>query len=263
MMDFSGAAGAATNFDLLPKGLLVYAVLQVRGIQTSGTGSRYLDVELTVDQGQPFAGRKLFDKIGDPFFEGNSEKYRQMGMVAVTRILEAGKGAGPNNPAGYQLADFAQLSGLRVPIKVGVENGTDGHDDKNRVAEFLTPNPASQSGHKGFLKLTSGDHGLSAPAQGQAPANGFGGAPAVGGQGNGGFGNGGSAAGQNQPAATSGFGNTGSGFGAPPADSSGQSGAGAATAGNQSQPAGATAAPSNGQQTSGSWLEQANAGATG
>jgi hypothetical protein len=262
MMDFSGHAGAGSDFDLLPKGLLVFAILTVQGIKTSATPSRYLEVELTVDQGQPFAGRKLWDKIGDPMFDGNSEKYRQMGNVAITRILEAGRNAGPHNPEGYQIGDYSQLSGLRVPIKVGIEDGTDGHDDKNRVAEWLTPNPASQSGHKGFQKLMNGDHGL-ASQSGATAASAFGGAPSAA-QTNTGFGApagnapgagaSGFGAAASPAAGNSGFGNTG--FQQPPAESAGQSGAGATTAANQSASADANAARSNGQQAPG-WLQQA------
>lgn len=243
MMDFSSHAGAASDFDLLPNGQLAYAILSVRGIKKSSAGGQYIDVELTIDQNQPFAGRKLWDKIGDPFFQGNSEKYRQMGMIAVTRILEAGRGAGPNNPAGYQLQGFEQLSGLRVPIKVGIEPGKDGHDDKNRVSEWLTPNPASQSGYKHFQKLAAGEFNANGVSAAPA-ANGFGGAPAA----TGGFG------GQQQ---TPGFGNTGSGFQQPAADSSGPTpGFGATTAGNQSQTTGADASRSDPSKTPG-WLEQA------
>jgi hypothetical protein len=54
--------------------------------------------------------------------------------------------------------------------------GIGGHDDKNRVAEWLTPNPASQSGYKG---LREADAGRSQPRQrssGPVAATGFGGA---------------------------------------------------------------------------------------
>lgn len=160
MMDFSGTAGAVTNSDVIPRGLLVWAILDIRGVKSSGSGGQYLDAELTVDEGQPFARRKIWEMIGDPNHPGNSDKYKQMGAIAITRILEAGRGAGPQNVAAYKIADYRELSGLRVPIKVGVEAGKDGHDDKNRVAEWLTPNPQSQSGYKGYAKLASGDHGL-------------------------------------------------------------------------------------------------------
>lgn len=173
-MDFSGSAGAASSFDLLPKGALLFANLTVKGLKGSASGGGYLDCELTIDEGQPFAGRKIFDMIGDPTNMGNSEKYREMGTIAITRILEC-RGAGPNNPAGYKIDNFTQLSGARVGIKVGIEPGTDGHNDKNRVAEWLTPNPASQSGHKGWVKLMSGDHGITSQPSSQAQTGGFGG----------------------------------------------------------------------------------------
>lgn len=202
-MDFSGNAGAASPFDLLPNGQLAYAILNVRGVKASASGGGYLDCELTICEGQPYAGRKLWDMIGDPNNAGNSEKYRQMGTIAITRILEAGRGAGPNNPSGYQINSYQDLDGLKVPIKVGVEPGTGGHDDKNRVAEYLTPNPASQSGHKGFALLASGTFNAAAAAA-PAPASGFG-APAGAAGAPAGFGN--------APAATA----APAGFGAPAA----------------------------------------------
>ena len=171
MMDFSAGAGATTSSDTLPKGLIVWAWLAVRAVKTNAnTGSRYIDVELTVDENQPFAKRKFWDKIGDPQHAGNSEGYRQQGLVAVTRILETGRAAGPNNPDGYKIDNYEQLGGLRVAVKVGIEEGTDGYADKNRVAEWLTPNPASQSGHKGYQKLMAGDHGITATPATATPA---------------------------------------------------------------------------------------------
>ena len=188
-MDFSNHAGAASSFDTLPNGLLVFAILSVKGVKPTQTGGAYIDCELTVDQGQPHAGRKIFEKIGDPANPANGEKYRELGTIAVTRILEC-RGAGPHNMAGYKIDDYSQLNGARVGIKVGIETGTAGHNDKNRVAEWLTPNPASQSGNKGYARLVAGDHGVTATA---APVTG-------------GFGNVNHVA---TPAASSGFGNVG------------------------------------------------------
>lgn len=261
-MDFSGSAGAASDFDILPLGQLAWAHLNVRGHKASAAGGAYIDCELTIAEGQPFAGRKLWEMIGDPFNQGNSEKYRKMGMIAVTRILEAGRGAGPNNMAAYQLTDFSQLDGLKVAIKIGVEEGKDGHDDKNRVAEWLTPNPASQSGHKHFKTLMSGVYNVNANSQGAAsPApSGFGGAPAAtgGGQQTGGFGSGASS----QPA-TTGFGTTGSGFSQPPAESAAPTGAnGAPIATNLSSQTPADASPSDQVGATPNWLQQAG-GASG
>lgn len=236
MMDFSGNAGAATAFDTIPNGQLAWATLNVKGVKDSTSGGKYLDVELTLEQGQPYGGRKVFDRIGDPNHPGNSDKYKQMGSIAITRILECGRGAGPNNPEGYKITSYADLTGLRVAVKLKIEEGTDGHDDKNRVGEWLTPNPQSQSGHKFYQKLVAGEHNASAqPAA--AASNGFGGA---------------------QPSASQpGFGGQAPGFQQPP------------TGGNPSQSGGeqpqaasgstTTTFPSNDPGATPGWLGQAPA----
>lgn len=158
-MDFSSGAGMQSNTDLIPNGQLCWVIIHYRGKQKSkSSDGSYLDLELTVDDGQPFNRRKIWDKVGDPFDPANSEAYRQMGMMAITRMLEAGKGAGPHNPAGYNLPEYSLLDGLRVAVKVGIEKGTGGYADKNRVTEYLTPNPESKSGNKGWAQLQAGVH---------------------------------------------------------------------------------------------------------
>lgn len=250
-MDFSQGAGASSPSSLIPKGQLAWAILTVRGIKSSASGGQYLDCELTIDDNQPFARKKLWDMIGDPNHAGNSEAYRQMGLIAITRILESGRGAGPNNPAGYKIDNYQQLSGLRVAIKIGVEKGTDGYDDKNRVADYLTPNPASKDGHKPFLDLQAGKF---SPG-GSPPAS----------TGQSGFGFGGNAGG-GAPANTGGFGNAGGGAAPASGFQQPQRGQGAASAAGQQQQtgfAGTTNAtgqsPSNDPAATPSWLSQAGA----
>lgn len=264
MMDFSGGAGAASNFDLIPQGQLAWAIVTVRALKTSQAGGQYLDLELTLDDGQPFARRKIFDMVGDPQFAGNSEAYRQMGLIAVTRMLEAGRGAGPNNPAGYQIGSYDQLNGLRVAVKIGVQKGTGGYEDKNRIAEYLTPNPASQSGHKGFEALSRGEFAPGGRPLGAASPNGFGGsAPSAANPSGGGFSAVNGAAGNNPAGALSEAGSS-LGFGAP--QPQGQTGWGAAgSAGAQPNQTGfasttpATAPSPSDPGATPSWLAQANA----
>lgn len=241
MMNFAQGAGQQTGNDLIPNGQLVWVIFQFRGLKASVAGGQYLDVEMTIDEGQPYGRKKIWDKIGDPMFAGNSDAYRQMGQIALARILEAGRNAGPNNPAGYQLANYEQLNGLRVPIKIGIEKGTDGYDDKNKVADYLTPNPTSVSGNKGYLALMAGQTNMTAakPAA-SGGTSGFGAGAVNTSGGGGGFG---------------GAGTTGFPQAQPQANNSGF-----ATAGSQEQQAqssATTASPSNAENPGG-WLQQAN-----
>lgn len=174
-MDFSQGAGVQSPTSLMPNGQLAWAIVHVKGLRSNATtGSRSLELELTLDDNQPFARKKIWPYVADPFHAGNSEAYRQMGMLAITRMLECGKQAGPNNPAAYKLNAFEELNGLRIAIKIGIEKGTDGYEDKNKVAEYLTPNPASGSGHKDYSRLISGDYGGNKVATTPAATSGFG-----------------------------------------------------------------------------------------
>lgn len=250
MMDFSMGAGKGTGSDLIPNGQLAWAILNVRGVKSSQSGGQYIDAELTIDDGQPYARRNIWERIGDPLHPGNSEAYREMGMVAISRILEAGRGAGPNNPGGYKIDNYGQLSGLRVPIKIRIQKGKDGYDDKNCVAEWLTPNPASQSGYKDFELLQSGtfnkaDKGKQATAPQQS--FGFGGSSAPAQPAGGVFGS--QPQTQQTPSANTGF------------QQPQQTGEGAASATGQPNQTGFASTtnatePSHSEQPS--WLQQAN-----
>src|SRR3546814_17564265 len=72
------------------------------------------------------------------------------------------------------IGSYEQLNGLRVAVKLKVEKGTEGYDDKNRVAEYLTPNPASP-GNKGWVLLSAGQYNTNPNAtQGAGGASGVG-----------------------------------------------------------------------------------------
>jgi hypothetical protein len=260
MMDFSQGAGKSSGSELIPNGQLAWVFIAVRGVKASGSGGQYIDVELTIDDGQPFGRRKIWEMIGDPAHPGNSEKYREMGQIALARILEAGRGAGPHNPAGYQINGYQDLNGLRVPVKIRIEKGSGGYEDKNKVGEWLTPNPASAS-YKFFEQLQKGIYNASAGTPTPPSTNGFGSQAQPQQTGFAGFGAQGSVNNQNpnganmgqsasgfpqsQPTGAPGWGNASA---QPAADQQGQTGfAGTATATGPS--------PSDGQPA---WLAQAN-----
>lgn len=175
MLDFS-AKIEEKDYDLIPKGTLLWAVINLKGVKASNsTTSKYLDIELTVDEGQPYARRKIFVKIGDPNHAGNSEEYKKMGYGAIRRILEAAFGANPANPQSYNVIPdptYFVLHGKRVPVKVTIEKGKDGYEDKNSV-EFLSPHSSVKSVAKAFEDLKAGKHmpdGAAAQTQQAAPA---------------------------------------------------------------------------------------------
>lgn len=176
-MLFNQQSGVGSPLDLIPRGYLCWARLSFNGMKVStSTGSRYGEIDLTISDGQPFARKKIFTRIADPDYENNSEGYRSMGMVALTRMLESSGLIDVKDPASYEKYNgkncenvLMLLDGRHVAIKVKVDPGKEGYSDKNEVGEFLTPNEASQS-CKHFIKLTNGDHGINLDAKGKPVA---------------------------------------------------------------------------------------------
>lgn len=171
-MDFSGAPTQQFGNDgeLIPNGTLAWATVHVRPHNIDqalvvvpskkNEANGFLDLELTIEDGQ-HARRKVWDRVG---VRGN-EQWIAAGMAAIRHMLEAGRGAGPNNRQAYVLGaqypqgselGFMELDGLRVAIRVGIEKGKDGYDDKNKIARYLSPNPDSDTA-KDFQRLIAGD----------------------------------------------------------------------------------------------------------
>lgn len=151
---------------LIPQGTLCKAYINVRSIKKSkSSGAQYLDVEVTVTDGD-YAGRKIFDMIMDPFCPNASDGGRKMGLLALTRICESAGIFKPADEASYTrynhenctIGDVIDdIHGATIGVRVKVEKGTDGYADKNKIGEWLTPNPNSGSGYKGWTELVSGN----------------------------------------------------------------------------------------------------------
>jgi hypothetical protein len=173
--------------DLIPAGTLVWLAISVRGLTHSkGTGGRQADLEYTVATGQ-HAKRKVWGYIGDPDDATNSDAYRIQSQGGLVRMLEAAGICKLNDPASYaRITSFQQAlqelvastnAGRFVAAKISIEKGKDGYADKNRIADFLSPNPKSASAASWRQLLAPATVNAAKPA---APAPGFalgGGAP--------------------------------------------------------------------------------------
>jgi hypothetical protein len=169
----------STEMELIPKGTVAKAILVVKERKSSqSTGGDYLSIELVIQGGQ-YNNRRVFGMICNPFDENNSEVWRQMGIGAITRILESKGVFNYEDPESYEQfnsGDFNQiieaLNGAEVVIKVGIDKGKDGRADRNSIADWGSPNPAS-NGHKLWLQATDGNTPAPAPvpaAKAAAPA---------------------------------------------------------------------------------------------
>jgi len=155
----SGASGSSGPSALIPHGTLAFAVVKPTGIKESKrTGGIYANLELTIADG-PYTGRKVWTIVMNPQDERNQNQALRnegkndgalMGLAAMCRMFEAAGVFNPLDARSYDKFNNASfdtviqaLEGLTVAIKIKVKKGEQGYDDKNEVAEFLSPAPTS------------------------------------------------------------------------------------------------------------------------
>jgi len=141
------------NGDLIENGFVCWANVMVRGLKTSqNTGSRYLDLELTISAGQKNASRKVWVNVMDFTYDKNSEGARTMGIAAIQHMLESNGVFKPSQPESYKAFDGKGIEEIalaidqtQVAIRVKIEKGTDGYADRNTVGDWLSPNEKSRT----------------------------------------------------------------------------------------------------------------------
>lgn len=176
---FNPQTSQSPAIELIPSGTLSHALLEIKEVKTSqSSGGKYANCKVTLVGGQ-FERRVVFTMIPDPTDENNSEKWRQSGVAALQHILEATGLFDPAKPETYGRfgnATFGEIltaiDGKQVAVKIKIEKGKDGYDDKNAVSDFLSPNPVSRT-NRDWVKL----HQQAAAPQ-ASPQPSFGGAPA-------------------------------------------------------------------------------------
>lgn len=176
--DVSSSAGQDTGGGLLPKNQLAFATITKVEVKTGkDSGKRYAALEMVINPGQPFERCHLWHNLMDPSDAQHNDTTKQIAMANLAKILETGRGAGPDKPDAYKLNSLEELQGMTVAIKIGVEKGRDGYEDKNKV-DFLTMNPSSSTKkHFDMLQSNVFNTQASVPAAPVAASGGFGSQP--------------------------------------------------------------------------------------
>ncbi len=189
---FTPNSGAGEPRSLIPDKTLAFAQVRFQEIKRSQkTNGEYARLEFVINDG-PFEGRRVYSIVMNPLDQANvNEAARaegkadgaKMGLTALTRMFEAARIFDPAKPETYARFNGAtfgeilqQLDTQTVAIKVKVVPAKDGYDEKNEVAEYLSPNPASGAvklwqqliGGQGAVQQARGSAFGSAPQQ--APA---------------------------------------------------------------------------------------------
>lgn len=180
---FTPDSGKADRPALIPDKTLAFAQVKFQEIKNAKeSGGEYARLEFIISEG-PHEGRRVYSIVMNPTDERNKNPAARaegkpdgakMGLTSMTRMFEACRMFDPANPRSYSKFDgmsfqdvIGHLDGNTVAIKIKIKPGTNGYEDRNEVAEYLSPNPESGS-IKLWNQLTGG-----APASAQARSNAF------------------------------------------------------------------------------------------
>jgi hypothetical protein len=137
------------SFDLIPAGTVAPMILTIRpGAAGDGgwlTASKtsdvsYLNVEFAVTAGK-YRGRKIWQNMvvsGGKVDEGGASKAGNITRSTLRAILESARGirGDDESPAAKQarmVTGYGDFSGLEFVGKIGIEKGSEGYPDKNKL----------------------------------------------------------------------------------------------------------------------------------
>lgn len=180
-MDFNDAE-SNTSFDVIPSGTVAPMILTIKpgstgegGWETTSGASNYtwLSCEFTITEGK-FANRKFWQNM---MVSGPSEQAINITRSTLRGILESGRGIKPDDEgddakAKRKVANYGDFSGLEFVGKIGIEKGTGGYSDKNKLIAAV---PVTS---KDYAAAKSGASASGTPAPAASNNSGGGNVPA-------------------------------------------------------------------------------------
>jgi|TARA_R110000803_G_scaffold204967_1_gene271322 hypothetical protein len=170
MLDLNNVAPDEGNdFSLIPHGTIVRVIVSIKpqldGVvisdlsnqpifrQSPHSSAKWVECEFTVIGGQ-FDRRKIWSNL---FFDGDKKNAsgvsmsKEIGLRTLRGIIDSSRGLRaddmtPDANIKRQISGIEALEGMEFCIKVGVEKGTNGYDDKNKM---LAPILINQDGYIG------------------------------------------------------------------------------------------------------------------
>ena len=152
MYDFNDAPEQRDFGDLIPKGTIARVKMEVRYPSSGDAGdlpeltrsttsdAQFLDCEFTV-LSEPMMNRKLWMNI---MFKGVSEKAMNISKGLFRAILESSRGIRPDDFSelahkARRINSLSDFNEIEFAARIGIEEGKDGYEDKNKIAAALTP----------------------------------------------------------------------------------------------------------------------------
>ncbi len=170
MLDLNNVTPDEGNdFSLIPHGTIARAILYIKpqmdGVtipdlaqdaifrQSATSSAKWIECEFTIIGGQ-FDKRKVWHNL---FFDGDKKNAsgvsmsKEIGLRTLRGLVDSAKGLSPADMspeanALRQIPSLDAINGMEFCIKIAVEKGTNGYEDKNKM---LAPITINQEGYIG------------------------------------------------------------------------------------------------------------------
>ena len=153
--------GGSGDFELIPDGTVVSAIIKLEAgdteipeygagtyfKQSQTTSAKWLPIELTI-MGGNFDKRKVWQNIfvdGDAKDENGMSKARKIGLNTIKQMVDSGFGISPKDESEDAIAKRASIQGIHmingmiICCTLGIEKGSNGYADRNKIKTVLTP----------------------------------------------------------------------------------------------------------------------------
>ena len=168
------------DFELIPVGTIARASMMLKlgdiEIPEFGSGAwfkksfssnaKWCEIEFTVIGGE-FDKRKFWQKIfidGDALASNGMSKARQIGLSTLRTIIDSAKALNPSDTSSEaqnarNLSGIAQLNTLELCVKIGIEKGTNGYADRNKMMAALSPDHSDYISGNGSVQAAPSTQG--------------------------------------------------------------------------------------------------------
>ena len=148
------------EFDLIPDGTIVRAFIKLEGgdmelpefgggtyFKSSQSGAKWMPIEMTIVGGS-YDKRKIWQNIfvdGAKLDENGFSVAKRIGLETIKKMVDSHFSISmkDDSPEAAQkrgsVNGVHMLNGMQICLKVGIEKGTNGYADKNKIKTVLTP----------------------------------------------------------------------------------------------------------------------------
>jgi len=148
------------DFELIPDGVVVRAFIKLEGgdmelpefgggtyFKSSQSGAKWMPIEMTI-AGGAYDKRKIWQNIfvdGAKLDENGFSVAKRIGLETIKKMVDSHFSISmkDDSPEATQkrgsVNGVHMLNGMQICFKVGIEKGTNGYADKNKIKTVLTP----------------------------------------------------------------------------------------------------------------------------